>query len=101
MGIGVWVAGGISGGHINPAVTLSLACFRGFPWKKVPGYVLAQILGSTAGAGLNYAMYRRAISIFEGGGNIRTISGPTATATLFSTYPCEFVSIVLLILAAY
>lgn len=92
VAVGVWVAGGISGGHINPAVTLSLACFRGFPWKKVPGYVLAQILGSTAGAGLNYAMYRRAISIFEGGGNIRTVSGPTATAALFSTYPLEYVT---------
>ncbi|KAK9898544.1 aquaporin [Cystobasidium minutum MCA 4210] len=92
VGIGVWVAGGISGGHINPAVTLALAVFRGFPWKKVPGYILAQILGSTAGAGLNYAMYRRAISIFEGGGNIRTISGPTATASLFSTYPLDYVT---------
>lgn len=36
VALGVWVSGGISGGHINPAVTLALATFRGFSWKKVP-----------------------------------------------------------------
>lgn len=90
VGMGVWVAGGISGGHINPAVTVALAIFRGFPWKKVPGYVLAQVLGSMTGAGITYALYRRAITIFEG--NARTVSGPTATAALFATYPLEYVT---------
>lgn len=87
VGMGVWVAGGISGGHINPAVTVALALFRGFPWRKVPGYVIAQILGSMAGGGLNYALYRRAITIYESGA--RTVTGPTATASLFATYPRE------------
>ena len=90
--MGVWTAGGISGGHINPAVTISLALFRGFPWKKVPGYILAQILGSMTAAGINYIIYRGAISIYEGGASIRTVSGPTATASLFSTYPQTYVS---------
>jgi len=66
----------------SPVVTLCLALFRGFPWKKVPGYWLAQILGSVCAAGVNYALYRRAITLFEGGG--RTVTG---TANLFSTYP--------------
>jgi len=92
VAMGVWVAGGISGGHINPAVTFSLAIFRGFPWRKVPGYVLAQILGSMTAAGINYGLYRRAISIYEGGPNIRTVNGATATASLFATYPLEYVS---------
>lgn len=41
VAMAVYVCGGVSG-HINPAVTLSLALFRKFPWKKVPIYWFAQ-----------------------------------------------------------
>src|ERR671931_1049207 len=46
----VYVAGGVSGAHINPAVTIAFALRRGFPWSKVPGYVAAQVVGAFAGA---------------------------------------------------
>ena len=46
----VYVFGYISGNHINPAVTLGLAVAGKFPWKSVPGYLIAQVLGATAGA---------------------------------------------------
>ena len=49
---GVYVAGGISGAHINPAVTIAFAARREFPWKKVPGYIAAQLVGAFAGAAL-------------------------------------------------
>ncbi|KAJ6508473.1 aquaporin [Mycena sanguinolenta] len=88
--MGVWVSGGISGGHINPAVTLALATFRGFPWRKVPGYILAQVLGGLCGAGLVYANYFHAINIFEGGRDVRTL----ATASLFSTYALDYMTAV-------
>src|SRR6187549_2779249 len=46
----VYTIGHISGCHINPAVTVSLAVTGKFPWKDVPAYVTAQVIGATLGA---------------------------------------------------
>jgi glycerol uptake facilitator protein len=46
----VYVFGYISGNHINPAVTLGLAVTGKFPWRQVPGYLIAQLLGAIVGA---------------------------------------------------
>lgn len=56
--IAVYVSGGVSGAHLNPAVTLALAFKRGFPWKKVLPYILAQMLGAFLGAAAVYLVYR-------------------------------------------
>ena len=42
--------GGISGAHVNPAVTIALALSGKFPWNKVLGYIVAQIVGAIAGS---------------------------------------------------
>jgi MIP family channel proteins len=42
--------GHVSGGHVNPAVTLGLAVTGRFPWRFVPAYIVAQLLGSILGA---------------------------------------------------
>lgn len=46
----VYIFGYISGNHINPAVTLGLAVTGKFPWKQVPGYLIAQVLGAVLGS---------------------------------------------------
>ena len=55
--VAVYAVGRLSGAHLNPAVTLSLASIGAFPWADVPGYVAAQTIGAFAGAGLVWAMY--------------------------------------------
>jgi len=54
---GVYAAGQISGAHINPAVTTSLAINGDLEWSKVPGYILAQVLGAMLGATLTWLQY--------------------------------------------
>ncbi|XP_077554946.1 aquaporin-9-like isoform X2 [Haemaphysalis longicornis] len=87
--VAVSVAGGVSA-HLNPAVTLSLASARKFPLAKVPLYFAAQYLGAFVGAALVFITYRDQIAHFDKGQ--RMVTGKTATAGIFATYPKEHVS---------
>jgi aquaporin Z len=46
----IYFMGTVSGAHLNPAVTLAFATRGNFPWRRVPGYILAQIIGAVAAA---------------------------------------------------
>lgn len=89
--LGIYVAGGVSGAHLNPAVTIALAVHRAFPWSKVIVYTLAQTAGAFAAAAVVFITYREAIGAFDGG--TRMLDGATATAGIFATYPQAFLSI--------
>jgi glycerol uptake facilitator protein len=59
--LGIYVAGAISGAHLNPAVTLGFAVARKFPWSKVIPYWIAQILGAFIAALILYFVYQGAL----------------------------------------
>jgi glycerol uptake facilitator protein len=77
--MGVYIAGKISGGHLNPAVTLTLAVFRGFPWRKVIPYTIAQTAAAFLAAALVYQNYLPAFRQFD--------PDRLRTAGVFTTFP--------------
>ncbi|GHO83344.1 MIP/aquaporin family protein [Dictyobacter formicarum] len=86
--LGIYVAGAISGAHINPAVTLGFASRGKFPWNKVLPYMGSQVLGAFIAAAILFFVYRGAINHAVGlkGGTIASDVG-----YVFYTYPKAFV----------
>ena len=68
--LGVYTAGRVSGAHLNPAVTLALAAFRGFPWARVVPFMLAQTAGAFVAALLVRWNYTEALGAFDPGHTI-------------------------------
>lgn len=85
VAFGVYVCGGVSGGHINPAVTLVMAVIGRLKWAKVPVYMLGQYLGAFVGSAVVFGVYRDLIDKFADGKLL--VGGKTATAGIFATYP--------------
>jgi len=90
VAMGVYVAAGVSGAHINPAVTVALAAHRGFSWRKVLPYIAAQVAGAFLASLVVFLVYREAFDAFDGG--VRQVAGPTGTAGIFATYPKPYLS---------
>jgi glycerol uptake facilitator protein len=78
--LGVYTAGRISGAHINPAVTVALALFQGFPVRKIAPYVTAQFLGAFLAALVVRWNYTEVIGKIDPGHTIKTQG-------IFSTLP--------------
>jgi glycerol uptake facilitator protein len=89
--LGIYVAGGVSGAHINPAVTISLAVRRGFPWTKVPHYITAQVAGAFTAAALVYLNYKDAIKGYDKVTHaVRGEASSTASFSIFATFPAPY-----------
>jgi len=77
--MGIYIAGKISGAHLNPAITLALALFRDFPWRKVLPYSIAQTAGAFAAAALVFWNYLPAFRQVD--------PQLERTARIFTTFP--------------
>jgi glycerol uptake facilitator protein len=77
--LGICVASRVSGAHLNPAVTLTLAVFRGFPWRKVLPYSVVQVAGAFVAAELVFLNYMPAFH--------RMDPDLSKTASVFTTFP--------------
>ena len=88
----VYVAGGVTGAHIIPAVTFAVAVKGDFPWKKVLPYSAAQIAGAFAGAALAYADYAPAIDMWNAAHNVISRADPAGMTTfsIFATFPAHY-----------
>jgi len=71
----VYVTGGISGAHLNPAISLGAAIRKQLPWNKVAPYWAAQVLGAFMGAALVFLVYNNAINHFDQVGHCATVIG--------------------------
>jgi MIP family channel proteins len=81
--LGASAAVGVSGGHLNPAVTLTMAWFGHLPWNKVPGYILAQTVAAFVAAIVVCILY---YPLYD-------IKDPTRTIAqaYYATYPAEHI----------
>ncbi len=101
--LGIYVAGAISGAHINPAVTLGLAATRRFPWRKVLPYMAAQVLGAFVAAGILYFTYKGALDHAAVGKDFGQAVGgvfytsPKSFVGIFGSFGDEFVGTALLV----
>ncbi|XP_077335917.1 aquaporin-3-like isoform X2 [Lithobates pipiens] len=88
---GAYICAGVSGAHLNPAVSLSMYLLQRMTCRMMLVYFLAQFIGCFTGAALVFALYFDALHVYSGGN--WTVSGTQATAGIFASYPSEHLSV--------
>ena len=85
VAIAIYTTGSVSGCHGNPAVTLALAVYRGFSWRKVVPYCAAQVAGAFAGAGVVLLLFGPVLDHFNLASHLTRADG--GGAGVFFTHP--------------
>ncbi|OWH12392.1 aquaporin [Escherichia coli] len=94
ISLAVYLTAGISGAHLNPAVTIALWLFASFPARKVLPFCVAQLAGAFGGAVLAYSLYSSLFIDFESAHNIvRGSAESLQLASIFSTYPAAAINV--------
>lgn len=92
VAFGAWIAGGVSGAHLNPAVTLTTGILGRHPLIKIPVYWLAQYLGAFVASACVFGVYYDALNDYDGG--VRSVTGENATAGIWGTYPQPYMTLI-------
>ena len=89
--IAIYTTGSVSGCHANPAVTLALALYRKFSWKKVLPYCAAQVFGACAGAAIVRQLFGPVIAAFNLAHHLTRAQG--GAAGVFFTHPAAGITV--------
>jgi glycerol uptake facilitator protein len=85
--VGIYVTAAVSGAHLNPAITLAFAAWRGFPKAKIVPYILSQVIGGFAAGMLCYAIFHGLLTDFEAAKHlVRGGPGSELSAMMFGEY---------------
>jgi glycerol uptake facilitator protein len=100
--VGVFCSQKFSGAHINPAVTLAMAAAGKFAWAKVPGYVVAQMLGAFTGACTVFLFYREHFKVTDDdGAKLACFCTAPNIRNVLQALFCEAVGTFLLVLPVF
>jgi glycerol uptake facilitator protein len=88
VSMAIYLTAGVSGAHLNPAVSICLSLFGSFEKRKLPFYIIAQVAGALCGAALVYTLYSSLFFDYEQAhhmlrGSVQSLE----LASVFSTYP--------------
>lgn len=98
--VGVYMSADVSGAHLNPAVTISLAVAGKFEWALVPTYLVAQLLGAMIGSSLAWVVYKDHFDETQDAGLILAVfSTSPAIRKPFNNFITEFIATFLFMLA--
>jgi len=91
IAFGIIVAGPTSGSHLSPGYTIAFAMFKGFPWRKVPQYIVSQIFGAFLAALVVYGSYKQELVLITAelealGPVAETIFTPQGPAGIFALF---------------
>jgi len=87
ISLAIYVAGALSGAHINPAITVAMVVFRGFDRRKLLPYILAQLAGAMVAAALLYGLFSGVLANFEAAHHLtRGAPGSQLSAMVYADY---------------